>query len=172
MTGREGCSDVALIAFGDKTDGQCADGNGGYDTAQPVVTLNRGIQTAAYATDTNGKCKQHTAQAFNKDKGIDPFLLGSALFCLNMGLLKYPIHPIRAKMVQSFDTGNRNERRIGMIILNQHLAGTGFNVCGSLTTHRVLTRRAYRDQSRQSHRATGRHRGQSRRAVARDTRVG
>ena len=117
------------------------------------MTLQGCIKPPADATKTNQQCAQHAAKAFNEDIGIDTRLFFAPCFCLNLGLLKYPIYAVRANGMQTLYACNRQQWGIRMVVLDNHLrAATTFNVSGGLPTHAlaVCVSRAQQSQSRRA----------------------
>lgn len=123
------------------------------------------LQSRIYATGNaahaNAQCSQNSGHALNEYKCIDTNLFTSACLRLDLCLLEYPIYSIRADCMQALNTGDRDQRSIRVVVLNNHFrAITAFSVCGSLPTH-VSAASAYRGQLIGNPRASVAHRLQT-----------
>lgn len=150
----------------EKGDGQRGNCRSGNNSAKGFVALESGIDAADDTANTNSRRRHQTCHTLDEYESIDTTLLFAACLRLDLRLLKNPIHAIRTNRMQTLNSGDRKQRGIRVVVLNNHLGTTAtLNVCGCLPTH-VSVAYSARDQRLKNRRAGAPHPSQTRADLA------
>ena len=76
------------------------------------------INATAYARQTDEQCTDLTYQTFDENKGVYPMRFVTPIFGFCLGLLKNPVYPVGAKLMELFDLLNRNDWAVGFMLLD------------------------------------------------------
>lgn len=161
-------SDVNLIiAATKKRDRQSTNRRRTNRSTKPVMSIQTEINGSGNTGKTHQECRDDSGNALCKNHRVDSLLLGTPSRRFHFGLLKDPINAIWTDVVQPLNSGNWQKRRIGMVVLNNHLfAIFALNVCGCLPAAHASRSCANRAQRQRNHHASGLHPSQTHAGLA------
>ena len=126
--------------------------------AKPVMAVQTEINSAGNARQAHGQSGNNAKNALAENHRIDSGLLTAPGSRLKLSLLKNPINPIGPNLMKPLNTGNWQQRRIRMVVLNNHLlTALALNVSGCLSAAHASKTCEDHGQRRQSHRANALH---------------